>query len=132
MSDIDHPRELLRMARSDIDALTGILELKNQGKDYFSDEIFGFHAQQAAEKILKAKIAMRGELYSKTDDLMSLVERLERLGEDVTGLADLVDLNSFAVQYRYESLDTDDDEIDRPELLKTLKLLYNTTESAIG
>ena len=30
--------------------------------DIFADEIFGFHAQQAAEKLLKAWLALLGEV----------------------------------------------------------------------
>jgi hypothetical protein len=55
MSDLDHARELIEMSRGDLNALRGMLQLdESQGKIYFSDEVFGFHAQQAAEKCLKA------------------------------------------------------------------------------
>jgi len=65
MSDLDHARSLLTMARADLNALKGMLR---QDEDYFSDEIFGFHAQQAAEKILKARIASLEGSYSRTHD----------------------------------------------------------------
>ena len=31
--------------------------------DVFADQVFGFHAQQAAEKLLKAWLALLGEVY---------------------------------------------------------------------
>ena len=49
MHAADHAQDLLRMARKDFDALRGMLD-----HPLFADEIFGFHAQQAIEKSLKA------------------------------------------------------------------------------
>ena len=60
MSDLDHARELLEMARGDLNALKGMLQVGDAGTSLFSDEVFGFHAQQAAEKSLKAGIASKG------------------------------------------------------------------------
>lgn len=133
MSDLDHARDLLEMARGDISALRGMLKIDDgdPDNDYFSDEIFGFHAQQSAEKILKARIASLGGHYSKTHDLMALLNSLSDLGEDINDLTDLVDLNSFAVQFRYESFDTDDEELDRAELLQTLETLFDRMKGEI-
>ena len=47
MSDHEHARLMLRMAEKDHTALQGMLDTQ-----IFADEIFGFHAQQAAEKAL--------------------------------------------------------------------------------
>ena len=58
MSDLDHACELVEMARGDLNALKGMRQLdESVGDLYFSNEVFGFHAQQAAEKCLKAAIA---------------------------------------------------------------------------
>jgi HEPN domain-containing protein len=95
------------------------------GEDFFTDEIFGFHAQQAVEKALKAWLALKGVTYSHTHDLMSLLEALEDSGEDVTKLDDLIDLNPFAVQYRYESLIGDDETLDRDLLLIRIQEAVN-------
>ena len=65
-----------------------------------------------AEKCLKAWIAAGGNSYPRTHDLMALIETLNDEGEDTSSLNSLVDLNPFAVQYRYESLDSDDDEFE--------------------
>jgi hypothetical protein len=49
MNDLDHARSLLEMAMGDLNSLRGMTESTSAGKDFFSDEVFGFHAQQSAE-----------------------------------------------------------------------------------
>jgi len=129
MSDRDHARELLEMSRGDLNALLGMLKPDDQAtRDLFSDEIFGFHAQQAVEKCLKAWLASRSIDYPKRHDLMLLIQLLSDAGEDVTGLSELVDLDSFAVQYRYETLASDEEELDRGGLLKEIQKLFGRVE----
>mgnify|MGYP003394235948 FL=1 len=128
MSDLEHGRELLEMARADLNALKGML---NSDHPYFSDEIFGFHAQQAAEKSMKARLAVLGVEYPKRHDLMVFINLLQNAGEDVVGLSDLVDLNPFGVQYRYESLPDDDDHLDRVELLGKIEHLFSRIEKLL-
>lgn len=133
MSDLEHARDLLAMARSDLNALRGMLQVDDRdAKEFFSDEIFGFHAQQSVEKILKARVASLGGSYPKTHDLMLLLSTLSGLGQDVTDLMELVDLNSYAVQFRYEAFDLEDDELDRDALLKTVSGLFETMSGRIG
>jgi len=55
MSDLDHARQMLVIAKRDLKALGGMLD-----SDVFAYEIFGFHAQQTAEKALKAWISALG------------------------------------------------------------------------
>jgi hypothetical protein len=45
MPDIEHARMMLAMAQKDFQALQGMLDEKT-----FTNEIFGFHAQQAVKK----------------------------------------------------------------------------------
>jgi HEPN domain-containing protein len=72
----------------------------------FTDEIFGFHAQQAVEKACKAWMCGQGVVYPKTHDLDLLFHLLSESGVRVPmeyeALLDLVD---FSVQYRYEAFD---------------------------
>jgi HEPN domain-containing protein len=65
--------------------------------------IFGFHAQQAVEKLLKALLSQRGIKYPRTHDLEKLVLQLLNAGENLpaTPLA-LKELNGYAVQFRYD------------------------------
>ena len=66
-------------------------------------EVFGFHAQQAAEKILKAAVVAAGGTYPRTHRLEELIE----LGKDL-GIAwpaefeNLDALTPFAVEFRYD------------------------------
>lgn len=70
-----------------------------------SDSIWGFHAQQAAEKYLKAVLIKEKILFSKTHDLTVLVELLL---SHVTPLpfdqSELEELNPYAVLMRYDDL----------------------------
>lgn len=68
-----------------------------------SPSIYGFHAQQAAEKLLKALLSVRTVRFQKTHDLHELLTLLENAG--VTLPSDLTrvdELTPFAVQWRYD------------------------------
>lgn len=54
-SDRDHALQLLQMARKDHQAICRMLD-----QEFFSEEVFGFHAQQSIEKALKAWITAKG------------------------------------------------------------------------
>ena len=60
MRDLDHALLMSRIALNDFKALKGMTD-----PAIFSDEIFGFHAQQAVEKALKAWLSHVGTLLSK-------------------------------------------------------------------
>ena len=70
-----------------------------------SDEIIGFHAQQAVEKWLKAVMASLGLPQQRTHDIDQLVRLLEEHGVDLPApRARLAELTDFAVPLRYEDL----------------------------
>jgi HEPN domain-containing protein len=108
MKETDLARSFLSSAEKDLKAIRNMTDA-----DSFADEIFGFHAQQAAEKTLKAWIALLGGEYPFIHDLDALLNALEKLGADVDTLRDLVELNAFAVQSRYEALESPDEPLDR-------------------
>jgi len=108
MKETDLARSLLSSAEKDLNAIRNMTDA-----DSFADEIFGFHAQQAVEKTLKAWIALLGGEYPFIHDLDALLNALEKLGADVDALRDLVELNAFAVQFRYEALESPDEPLDR-------------------
>jgi HEPN domain-containing protein len=112
MSDRDHARMILTAARRDLLALSGMSDRRQ-----FADEIFGFHAQQAVEKALKAWLSLRRLEYPRTHDLEVLfdllVENGERLPQDLQIPFDLTD---FAVQFRYEAYDDLTSELDRVQV----------------
>jgi HEPN domain-containing protein len=107
-SDKDHARQMLEMARKDHHALAHMLD-----PEEFSEEIFGFHAQQSIEKALKAWIAVKGLTYPKSHDVSALSRILREDGEDLDEFPNLEDYNIFAVQYRYEAYDSLEEKLDR-------------------
>src|SRR4051812_27450027 len=108
MSDRDHAISMLDMALHDVRAIQGMQHPSLIGTDFFSDEIFGFHAQQAVEKALKAWLSFRSVKYRHTHDLAQLIDDLADCGEDVSTFLDMTEFNPFAVQYRYESVSADE------------------------
>jgi len=68
-----------------------------------SDDIFGFHAQQSCEKLLKALLSSLAIEYPKTHSLEQLAELLAQFDELLPSLPyDLLDLDPFAVELRYD------------------------------
>ena len=78
MKDLEQAREL--------SALHGMGDA-----NVFADEIFGFHVQQAAEKLFKAWLALRGETYPLSHDLAALLDMLSTREADVVRFDKLVD-----------------------------------------
>ena len=110
---------LLGMAAKDLRAL----ELFATSPD-LAEEIFGFHAQQAAEKALKAWISRRGGAFPPTHDISKLIPILARLGEEVEPLWSFTRWTSFAVQYRYDGLPEDSEALPREEIIASLRDLF--------
>ncbi|MCC7185242.1 MAG: HEPN domain-containing protein [Acidobacteria bacterium] len=127
MSDHEHGRAILETARRDARALRGMFDAET-----FSDEIFGFHAQQSVEKALKAWLASLGVRFPKTHDLQQLLDLLASAHVDTAGIEAFVDLNAFAVQYRYESLYENEEALDRPELAERVDALLDRVTAALG
>lgn len=116
MSDREHAHALLAMAKKDLRALSGMLN-----SETFADEIFGFHAQQAVEKALKACIAAQGITYPLTHDISELLALLEEENIEVEPFWEFIRYNAFAVQFRYEVLDVEVPIFDRESVVKEVK-----------
>ena len=86
-------------------------------------ESFGFHVQQAAEKALKAWLALMGETYPLTHSLETLLELLSDRGAAVEPFLDLVDYTPYAVEFRYVGVDPDDEPIDREGAIALVEAL---------
>jgi HEPN domain-containing protein len=70
-----------------------------------SDEVIGFHCQQAAEKLLKALLSELGVRFRKTHDLRERMDLLEDVGHPVpSSLVDLDRLTPYGILFRYEDL----------------------------
>lgn len=98
----------------------------------FADEIFGFHVQQAAEKLFKAWIALLGETYPPTHDLARLVEIVKAKEAAVTEFNDLVEYTSFAVQFRYGPSDYGTSPLDRSAAIQCVEVLLNSVRNRLA
>ena len=112
MSDVKCARLLLEASSRDVEALGGMADAT-----VFVDEIFELHVQQAAEKLLKAWLALLGDTYPLTHDLGLLFDLLKNRGADVSSFSALTEFTPYAVQFRYEAIGLDAAPIKRQESL---------------
>jgi HEPN domain-containing protein len=95
-----------------------------------ADAIVGFHAQQAAEKSIKAVLAARGVSFVKSHALgylIGLVEENDVEGPDELSEADV--LSPWAVEFRYEG--EEPPALDRPAALRLVSELRTWAEREI-
>jgi HEPN domain-containing protein len=118
MKDSKHAMVMLEMAKKDFKALRGMTSRK-----FFAEEIFGFHAQQAVETLLKAWSSAIGVAYPKTHDIRVLLSLLEEEGCKVGKFWDLVEFNAFAVQFRYEAFNSSKETLDREGTCRRIRNL---------
>jgi hypothetical protein len=84
---------------------------------------FGFHIQQAVEKLLKALLCQRSVKYKRAHDLDYLVTLLQGCGESLPATPlSLGQLNDFAVIYRYDAF-LQSAVLDKADLLETVRLI---------
>lgn len=107
MSERDPKAEAEILARKAKADATAARELA--GNPEISDEIVGFHAQQAVEKWLKAVLGSKGVEFEYTHDLRRLIAEVDALiGEFPFDTAEVIALTEHAVPLRYdEILDTE-------------------------
>jgi hypothetical protein len=67
-----------------------------------------------------------------THDLRRLLIALQDLGTDVAAYRELIPLNSFAVQFRYEAIEDEDEPLDRADTLRKVGALYEHVQSALA
>lgn len=73
--------------------------------DRVSDEIVGFHCQQAAEKLLKGLLSEVGAPFRRTHNLAVLMDALTDAGHPLpTMLAELDRLTPYGTLLRYEDV----------------------------
>ncbi|WP_295543278.1 HEPN domain-containing protein [uncultured Thiohalocapsa sp.] len=93
-------RKRCLMRRCAIDMTLRLLRESGQAPE----EMMGFHAQQACEKLIKAVLVMHGVVFERTHDLAALAALCDAHG--VPAPADrnaLRILNNFAVRFRYDT-----------------------------
>ncbi len=92
-------------------------------KSVFADEIFGLHTQQAAEKLLKAWLALIGEVYPLTHNLELLLDILHERGTDTQQYRSLVEYTPYAGRIRYGIGEPSDGQLDRVAALERIETL---------
>lgn len=126
--DIEKARSLLRLAGVDFDAMRATVDLP-----LVADSIFGFHAQQAVEKALKAWLQVRAIPYPATHDLVRLLQLLRDGGADIGGFEHFAEFTIFAVQARYEEgIVTPADPLDRPATVAAVGVLLQHVAKIFG
>ena len=99
--------------------------------DYdIADEVWGFHAQQAAEKLLKSLLSSHSIRFRKTHDVAELMDILSDLGIPLPDtLTEIRILTPFAVEYRYDDICFEDDEsLDRADVREIIMDLRKWVE----
>lgn len=119
MRDIKHARLMLKMAEMDMQAIGNMRDPLQ-----FADAIFGFHVQQATEKLLKAWLSLVGVVVPRTHDLRLLLALAEvQDAEAIAAFQDLEDLTDYGVQFRYDA-PFDLEPLDRAGLVARVKDLH--------
>lgn len=116
MSDLKCARVMYRAAERDV------LTLRSMTADA-PVESFGFHVQQAAEKALKAWLALLGETYPLTHSIETLLDFLGDRGAATAPFRNLIDYTPYAVEFRYMGVDPDSESIDREDMLTLVQAL---------
>jgi HEPN domain-containing protein len=124
----DRSRTLLNKAFEELETLDVLLL-----QEGVATWIFGFHAQQVAEKSLKAVLFLNGQSPpERTHDLVRLFQRLLDSGtRPPDWVPELSELTSFAVELRYETDDPEED-LDRRQTRDLVVRIYNWAASIAG
>ena len=118
MSDVKCARVMYRAAERDV------LTLRSMTADA-PVESFGFHVQQAAEKALKAWLALLGEKYPLTHSIETLLDILDDRGAAVEPFRSLIEYTPYAVEFRYVGVGPDAEPIDREGALALVQALLD-------
>lgn len=119
MSEREPKAEALVLARKAEDDAKAMQLLVPDSE--ISDEIIGFHAQQAVEKWLKAVLGSRGIEFEYTHDLHRLIaEVTAAVGEFPFDIPVVVALTEHAVPLRYDEI-LDTEPLDRQATVALVK-----------
>jgi HEPN domain-containing protein len=97
----------------------------------FDDRVFGFHAQQAVEKALKAWLHLVTGEHPFTHDLSLLLHLLETRGVDVSPWWEFLDLSGYAVRFRYEMFPEGEELLDRELLAVSVRSLVRRVRGMV-
>lgn len=127
MTPLDLARAFIEKGKED-ELLLG----KLVGESDVSDDIYGFHVQQAAEKFAKAVLAVEETRPIRTHDLAALFEQLEVRGVDIPdAVLEVRSFTPYAVRNRYPFMDTVSP-IDRARAFGLIRRVRAWAEEIVG
>lgn len=128
MEPFERAELLLAKARDDETLLEEIIS-----NEKVRDEIIGFHAQQAAEKLLKAILMAKNIPYRRTHDLRELIDLIKDNDiEFPESLMELRNLSPFAVEFRYDYIPPEEEEeFNRNKALEMVQQLRKWIENML-
>jgi HEPN domain-containing protein len=129
LSERDPKAEAAVLARkAEDDARAMQLLAPNQ---QISDEIIGFHAQQAVEKWLKAVLGSQGVEFEYTHDLHRLIaEVMAAVGQFPFDVPEVVALTEHAVPLRYDEI-LDTEPLDRQAVVHLVEEVGEWTDTLL-
>jgi HEPN domain-containing protein len=127
MQDLKNAIKMFNMAEKDFKALKNMID-----ETLFDVEIFGFHAQQTVEKLLKAWLSAVGIKYEKSHDLQILFSLLKENGQNIPDeLENLENLTDFAMNFRYDVFDNVDASLERQKVIDKIQQLRDLVNNII-
>ena len=127
MQDLKNAIKMFNMAEKDFKALKNMIDEKN-----FDIEIFGFHAQQTVEKLLKAWLSNINIKYERTHDLQILFSLLVENGQRIPSeLENLENLTDFSVNFRYDVFDNVDASLERQKVIDNIQQLRDLVNNLL-
>ena len=129
MAASDEARRLLTKAAEDEYVLDRLLD-----DNLAPDSMIGFHAQQAAEKLLKAALFHIGAAPPRTHQLVELLDQARAHGLALPPEAEALRwLTPYAVFYRYDfDLDENPDPLPRHQTREQLRQLRVWVEALLN
>lgn len=130
MTRFDQARLLQRKAAQDLAVIDRLLD-----DPTIDDETLGYHAQQAAEKLIKALLAVHGHPYPRSHNLGLLLDLLASHGISLPERFEAVQsLTPFGTVFRYDDLPLEDapDRGSWPPLLHDLQSYLEAVIEAEG
>lgn len=127
MQDLKNAIKMFHMAEKDFKALRNMID-----ETIFDIEIFGFHAQQTVEKLLKSWLSTVNIKYERTHDLQILFSLLKGNGQHIPAeLESLENLTDFSVNFRYDVFEIVDAPLERQILIDNIQQLKDLVQNLI-
>jgi HEPN domain-containing protein len=130
MTPSDQVRLLQRKASQDLAVLDKLLD-----DPAIDDDTLGYHAQQAAEKLIKALLALHGNDYPRSHNIGLLLDLLSSHGIPLPERFEVLQsLTPFGTVFRYDDLPLEDtpDRRSWPPLLHSLQAYLTVAIEAEG